>query len=371
MQIIDVKTSLLRVPKDEETEDGIQDLLVIEIITDEGIVGIGEVHSSPTVAQAVIDAPLSHVASRGLKSVLIGRNPLERETLWREMFQCTSVYGRRGIVIHAISGIDIALWDIAGKAADMPVAHLLGGDANREFTAYASILMEESPELVRDSVLACLEAGFRAVKLGWGPLGESISRDAELVAAARDAGGDELELMIDIGYGVPLHYAMKLQRALEPYNLFFIEEALAPDNLSGYATLARESKTAIAAGEKSTTYYEFKQLIEIAKLDVLQPDVARAGGLTECRKIVTLAERESVLCIPHCWSSDILLAATIHLESAMAYVPYVEFCTLETPLRRSVTCERIEACNGTVKVPQGPGLGITLNQDTLAEFRVR
>lgn len=370
VKIIDVRTTMLRQPDVKPIADGIQDLLVVEVITDEGIVGIGEVHTSPYIARAVIEAPLSHVSSCGLKQVVLGRDPLEREVLWDAMYRLSAVYGRRGVAIHAISGIDIALWDIAGKVARMSIAQLLGGDTKKRVKAYASILLATTPEEVRADVCRCLEDGFRAVKLGWGPLGTDPMGSVALVEAARKEAGDDIDIMVDVGFGGDVSQATRFARALEALDIFFLEEPLSPDNLEGYAQLARDVDISIATGEKETTVHGFKRLIEIGKVDIVQPDVARAGGITETKKIVDFARAAGVMCIPHCWSSNILLSATLQLVSCIPAIPFVEFCTLKTPLRRHVTQRPIEPVDGMVSIPEGPGIGVDLDTDTLAKYRV-
>jgi len=370
VKIIDVRTTMLRQPDVKPIADGVQDLLVVEVITDEGIVGIGEVHTSPYIARAVIEAPLSHVSSCGLKQVVLGRDPLEREVLWDAMYRLSAVYGRRGVAIHAISGIDIALWDIAGKVARMSIAQLLGGDTKKMVKAYASILLATTPEEVRADVCRCLEDGFRAVKLGWGPLGTDPMGSVALVEAARKEAGDDIDIMVDVGFGGDVSQATRFARALEALDIFFLEEPLSPDNLEGYAQLARDVDISIATGEKETTVHGFRRLIEIGKVDIVQPDVARAGGITETKKIVDFARTAGVMCIPHCWSSDILLSATLQLVSCIPAIPFVEFCTLKTPLRRHVTQCPIEPVDGMVSIPEGPGIGVDLDTDTLAKYRV-
>ncbi len=371
MKITDIRTTVLRHPDVRPIADGIQDVLVVEVLTDEGIVGIGEVHTSPTVARAVIEAPLSHVSSRGLKQIVVGRDPLQREILWDEMYRMSAVYGRRGVTIHALSGIDIALWDIAGKAAGMSVSQLLGGDPQRAVKAYASLLLGETASQVREDVRHCVDAGFQAVKLGWGPLGGGLMSCVPLIEAARLEVGDAVELMVDVGFGADVRGAIRFAQALGDLRVYFLEEPLSQDNLSGYARLARSSPVAIATGEKETTSFGFRQLIEVGQVDIIQPDVARAGGITEVRKIVDLARSHGVTCIPHCWSSDILVSATLQLISCAPSIPFMEFCTLETPLRRTVTTRPIRVENGLVRAPSGPGLGIELNRETMQKYSVK
>jgi len=317
MKIVDIKTTILRQPNVKPIADGIQDLLVIEVLTDEGIIGIGEVHSSPYIAQAIIEAPMSHVSAIGLKQILIGRNPLEREILWRDMYRNSSVYGRRGITIHAISGIDIALWDILGKVTQMPVYMLMGGGYNQKVKAYASMLMPNSIEEIKKEVNKVVEEGFQAIKLGWGPLGDDIDSNLELISSIRGITGKEMDIMIDVGYGMEMNKALQMVKGLEEFNIFFLEEPLSPDDLEGFARLSLKTDIAIATGEKETTYYGFRDLIRIGKVDIIQPDIARVGGLTESKKILDLATKEGITCIPHCWSSDIFLSATLQLVSCI------------------------------------------------------
>ncbi|MFZ0215299.1 MAG: enolase C-terminal domain-like protein, partial [Candidatus Dormiibacterota bacterium] len=231
MVITDVEALMLRQPGDRDTSaaDGSQDALVVRIHTDEGITGIGEVDSIPLVVKAVIEAPASHKIATGLRSLLLGQNPLEIGRLWRRMYEGSLYFGRRGVVLHAISGLEIALWDIAGKAAGRPIHELLGGARRRRIRAYASTLMPESPAQVRHVVEAQREAGFGAVKLGWGPLGQDADLDVALVAAAREAGGSDFDLMIDIGKGwTSARDAIGRVRRMAPSRPYWIEEPFMP-----------------------------------------------------------------------------------------------------------------------------------------------
>src|SRR5437899_5920665 len=197
MRITRVEAILLR-PKgaiDTSIGDGSQDGLVVRVHTDEGLVGLGEVDSLPSVAKAIIDAPPSHKIASGLGALLVGENPLEIGRLWQKMYKGSLYFGRRGAAIHAISGVEIALWDIAGKAASKPIHALLGGARRQRIKAYASTLMPDTPAEAAKVVETQMKAGFQAVKLGWGPLGRSAALDLALVAAARKAGGENLDLM--------------------------------------------------------------------------------------------------------------------------------------------------------------------------------
>ncbi len=203
MKIVDVEAMVLQASAgiDEDIADGSQDALIIRVTTDEGITGYGEVDSSPFVVRAVVEAPSSHKLCRGLRSMLVGADPLQPEVIWDRLFEGSLYYGRRGVVIHAISGIEIALWDICGKALGVPVWALLGGQRRSKIKAYASTLMPESEAAVRDVVAEQLGAGFKAIKLGYGPLGLDMRRDVALLAEARAAAGEDVDLMLDIGLG--------------------------------------------------------------------------------------------------------------------------------------------------------------------------
>ncbi len=369
MKITDIRCTMLRLPEVLPIGDGTQDSLIVEVDTDEGVTGVGEAHTSPWVLRAIIEAPLSHVMARGLRVSLLGEDPTDIARLWDRMYSLTSVFGRRGAVIHAISAVEMALWDILGKLAGRPVHKLLGGGYRDEIPAYASILALDSAEASVARARELTEQGFTAIKFGWNGLGEDVGRDAEVMAEVRRAVGDEIDLMLDVGAPISRRSALQLARLLEPHRLFFLEEPLAPDDLEGYAALAAASPVPIAAGEKETTRYGFRDLMVRGAVDIIQPDVARAGGLWECRKIADDAAAGGVTVIPHCWSTDILVAATLHFIATLPDCPYLEFCLVDNPIRTSVTHSHFEPEGGRVRIPDGPGLGVELNRDTLESYR--
>jgi L-alanine-DL-glutamate epimerase-like enolase superfamily enzyme len=369
MLITEVEALLLRQPElDASVADGSQDALVIRVHTDEGIVGVGEVDSLPSVVKAIIDAPPSHSIASGLAALLVGEDPLEVGRLWERMFRGSLYFGRRGAVLHAISGIDIALWDICGKAAGRPVSSLLGGARRRRVRAYASTLMPDTPEEVRRVVSAHCEAGFTAVKLGWGPLGRSASLDVQLVAAARSAAGDEIELMIDIGKGwSSVRDAIDRTRRFEEHRVAWVEEPFMPDDYDKYAALAEEVQVPVSAGEEETTVWDFERLIDRGGVEIVQPDVTRAGGISECMRIAALAERRGRRFIPHAWSTGIIKAATLQVLGASTQAEWFEYCVQETTLNRTLVAERFPLRDGYVEIPTAPGLGIELDERRLNE----
>lgn len=370
MKITDIETILLRQPEVKLIGDGTQDVLILKIYTDEDIVGIGEVHTAPYIAKAVIEAPSSHIASRGLKEILIGENPLDIEVLWKKMYEGTVVYGRRGVAIHAISGIDIALWDILGKYLNQPIYTLLGGSFREEVPVYASVLMPNSPKQAADLAENMVKEGFSAIKFGWGGLlDEDTEKLTNFVRTIRDIVGPEVDLMIDIGQPLELHQAIELAQRLEEYKVYFLEEPLSPDHLKSYAKLREKASVKITAGEKESTKYGFQDLIDHKAVDIIQPDLARAGGFTEVRKIHSYASIRGIDVIPHCWSTDILVAATLHMIASMPDCRYLEYAVVDTPLRKFVTEHPIQHERGTVQILDGPGLGVELNQETINKYR--
>src|SRR3954447_4958005 len=256
MRIVDVEAVLLRQPSeiDATAADGSQDALIVRIHTDEGITGIGEVDSMPVVAKAAIDAPRAHRIANGLASLLIGEDPADIGRLWQRMYEGSMYFGRRGAVLHALSGLDIALWDIAGKAAGKPIHALLGGARRDRIQAYASTLMPDTPADAARAVETQLGSGFHALKLGYGPLGRDADLDVALVRAARGAGGDGFDLMIDIGLTWPsAREGIERARRMAEYRPTWIEEPFLPDDHEKYAALARAIDVPLAAGEQEST----------------------------------------------------------------------------------------------------------------------
>ena len=374
MQITDVEAIVLRqATVDDGIADGSQDDLVVLVHTDEGITGIGEVDSAPDVVAALIRQDSSHAVAHSLRSVLVGRDPLDVEGAWDAMYRGLIYVGRRGIGIHAISGIDIALWDIRGKALGKPVCELLGEVHRDRVRAYASMLMPDTPEETGERVAALREKGFTAVKLGWGPLGRDPDHDVRLAAAAKDAGGDGVDILIDagLGYEDDAQTAIRVARELEQLGIGWLEEPFLPDAYEAYAELADTVDITIAAGEQDVTRWGFRELIERGHVDLVQPDVTRCGGITETLRIAKLAAEHGVGTVPHAWKSGIIKAASLHVNAVLPDGRYQEYCVADTPINTKLTVERlpIEA-DGCVAVPTAPGIGITLDEDVVASLRV-
>ena len=375
MEITDIVVHTLSVDAVEgEKADGTQDAAIIEVETDSGITGIGEADSSPAVVEAIVNAPVSHDKSAGLKAVLLERDPFDVEVLWNEMFDKTYFYGRKGAAITAISGVDMALWDIIGKATERPLYQLLGGKHRDSVQAYASTLFPADPadtDHMRREAQQALEEGFSAIKFGWGGFGRERQRDHDLLAAAREVLGDEFDLMVDAGmvWGRDVGGAIKHVNDLDrKHDLYWVEEPVYADNLAGYRRLSEASETRIVGGEEEYTAYGFEEFIDRGRPDGVQPDVARSGGITHLQKIATLAENAGIPLYPHGYSTDVIIAANLHLIAATVNAPLLEYCVEDSPLRWEVTEEDFPAEDGEVAIPERPGLGITLNRDTLERY---
>jgi L-rhamnonate dehydratase len=374
LKITDVEAVILRQPVlDEGIADGSQDDLVILVHTDEGLTGIGEVDSAPEAVRALVDAPGSHAIANSLRHLLVGEDPLDVERLWHKMYRGLIYIGRRGIAVHAMSGIDIALWDIKGKALGKPVCELIGTPVRDRVRAYASMLMPEDPGEVRERVAALRGQGFTAVKLGWGPLGADAGKDVELARAAVEAGGEELTIMIDagLGYGSDASTAIRVGNALGELGVFWLEEPFEPDEYEAYAELADAVEIRVAAGEQDTTLWGFRELIERGHVDLVQPDVTRCGGITELLRIAELAREHGVETVPHAWKSGIIKAASLHVNAVLPDTLFQEYCVADTPINTSLTRERLPIdADGFVAVPTGPGLGVELDHEVMARYRV-
>jgi L-rhamnonate dehydratase len=352
--------------------DGSQDDLVVLVHTDEGITGIGEVDSAPEAVRAVIDAPGSHAIAGSLKSLLVGEDPTEVERLWQKMYRGLIYVGRRGIALHALSGVDIALWDIKGKADGRPVSELIGTPQRDRVRAYASMLMPETVEEVSERVGDAVDGGFAAIKLGWGPLGRDPDHDVALARAAKEAAGSA-DIMIDagLGYGADAKTAIRVADQLDDLGIFWLEEPFEPDEYEAYAELADAVEIRVAAGEQDTTRWGFRELIERGHVDLIQPDVTRCGGITELLRIAELARSKGVETVPHAWKSGIIKAASLHVNAVLPDALFQEYCIADTPINTTLTRERLPIdSEGYVAVPTGPGLGVELDEEVVAAFRI-
>jgi L-alanine-DL-glutamate epimerase-like enolase superfamily enzyme len=231
--------------------------------------------------------------------------------------------------------------------------------------------MPNTPDDVRRVVTECVSAGFQAVKLGWGPFGQDPDLDVALVAAAREAAGDDVDIMVDVGLGwSDANIGIDTARRIEEYRPYWIEEPFMPDQLASYAKLADAIDTRVAGGEEESTRWGFQTLIEKGHVDVIQPDVTRAGGLTECRRIATIARDAGVTLVPHAWSTGVIKAASLHLVATLPSAPYCEYCIQDSVLNRHLVVEQFPVRDGYVDIPQAPGLGVQLDERYIDQYLV-
>jgi L-rhamnonate dehydratase len=371
VRITDVEPIVLRVGEvDTGRADGTQDAFLVRLHTDEGIVGVGEADTSPYVARTIVEMPSSHSIARGLAELLVGQNPLEIDRLWQLMFAGSDHYGRGGAALHTISAIDIALWDIAGKASGQRVCELLGGARVPELPVYASEVMPETADEVQAIGRRAVDAGYGALKLGWGPLGKDLDHDEELVRAAREVLGPARSLMLDGGRAYTVKRALELLRRLEDLELYWLEEPLEPDDYDGYNRLSDTASIRIAAGEADSCIGPFRRLVEHGHVDVLQPDIARCGGFTVAREIGQLARGRSVEVVPHCFSTGVLVAASLHFAATLDRPTYSEYSVADSPLVNGLLSEPFQLVDGKLAVPTGPGLGVDLSERVVERMRV-
>lgn len=371
MLITDVEVVGLRVPAPDRPNEWGEDGVVVRVHTDEGLVGVGETDSSPEVIRALIEAPYSHSTCMGLREALVGTNPLHIRQRWQEMYDATNYVGRRGAGIHAMSAIDIALWDIAGQYHEVPVYELLGGRFHESLPAYGTFIPVRSPADNAARAVTLKERGLRAAKFGGAEFGFDIEADGETIARVREAVGPDFDLMIDLVGRWGTHaLASKAIERYEDYRLAWVEEPLPPDDHAGYARLSEHSRVAIAGGEALTTRYEFASFLSAAKPHVVQPDITRCGGITEMVRIADLAAMQGVRLVPHGFSTGILNAATIHFLVSRPEADLMEMSQSDSPLFTSLVVDPVTTQEGRVAPPDGSGLGVVLDDNTLDNYRI-
>lgn len=375
MKITSIEVIELRVPGWEGlTFDGSYDNCIVIIHTDEGLHGIAEVDSVPAVIRAIIEAPRSHTHATGLASVLVGADPADVEDLWDRMYDATSYYGRRGVVIHAISAVDIALWDLRGKAQGKPVSELLGAKQRDRVLAYGTVYpLGETPDDVRGNIDRGLDLGLKAIKIVADPFWrDDLDRAALLIRTAREHVGPDIRLMIDAATAwSEADQGLPLMPLFREHGFAWVEAPLPLDDLAGHARF-QGFGVPIGGGDLGlTTRFEYVQMFEAGRIDIAQPDVTMAGGLTELLRISALARSLGKRVVTHGYKSNITIAANLgFLAQHWAEEP-CEYSTSQSPLRWELTEESFPiGSDGKVDVPTRPGLGVTLNRETIERFRV-
>src|SRR2546422_3213252 len=368
MKIAQIVCQILRVRSVEKKTASSQDVVLVRVLTSDGLEGIGEADASPEVVQAIVDAPYSHNIACGLREILLGQNPLEIERLWQLMYRRTQYFGRSSVTIAAMSAVDMALWDLKGKHFGEPIHRLLGGKQHQRIKAYASILFGRDGKQTKEIAQRWIASGYQAIKFGWEPMGQSETLDVELVRGAREGAGDAT-LLIDAGCVWDARTALQRAHAFVQFNIGWLEEPLRPDDVDGYVWLRDRSPVPIAAGEAECGRESFRPLIERRALDVYQVDLSRCG-FTDAAYIKSRVEEIGARLCNHCYTSPITVAASLHWLSTCRDAFLFEDCVDDSPLRNELTTERVQAVDGWIKVPEGPGLGVALNEDFVSHHLV-
>jgi len=369
MKITEVVCQILRIPSVTAKTASSQDAVLVRIRTDDGLEGIGEADSSPEVVKAIIDAPFSHNIACGLRELLIGEHPLEIERLWQKMYRRTMYFGRTGVPITAMAAIDMALWDLKGKYFQQPIHRLLGGCQHPQIKAYASILFGKDGKQTHDIGQRWVDAGYQAVKFGWEPMGTSEAVDLDLVSGARNGLGEKNTLLIDAGCIWDARTALSRANKFAEYNIGWLEEPLRENDVEGYVWLRARSPVPIASGEGECGRDSFRPFIDRNALDVYQIDLAR-NGFTEAAYLRGRVEEIGARLCNHCYTSPLTVAASLHWLCTCRDTFLFEDCVEDSPLRHELTHEKVQAVNGVISVPEGPGLGVTLNEDFVKKYLV-
>lgn len=343
-------------------------ICVVKVSTDSGIVGWGEGYGPADVISAGV---------KNLMPFLLGKNPIEQETLWFEMYRRTLDYARRGVLAAAISAVDVALWDIKGKALNLPVSVLMGGQHRSKVMPYATGLYfsqsNNLAEKLADEASLYVQQGFKAIKM---KVGYSIKEDIKHIKAVREAIGEDIQLMVDANHAYSLREATRLARLMEPYNIGWFEEPVSPEFYHHYRELRNKTTIPISGGECEYLRYGFQQLLSNDSVDILQVDICGAGGLTEAKRIATLASTRGVEIIPHVWGTGIAFHAALHFIANLEPVPgrlfapdfLIEFDRTENGIREALTVPNIKMEKGYIAIPKQPGLGITVNEEVLRHY---
>lgn len=347
-----------------------REICMVRITASDGTYGWGEGYGPAKVVQAGIHF---------LSPLLEGREPLEQETLWQTMYLRGLDYGRRGVLVASLSAIDVALWDLKGKLLGLPISVLLGGRKREEVEVYATGMYFSDGsglnERLAEEASGYRELGFNAVKM---KVGLGINKDRANVAAVREALGPDVHLMVDANHAYSLREAALLARAIEPYDICWFEEPVSPDHGDSYRLLREKTSIPIAGGECEYLRSGFLSLFRQHAVDIAQPDICAAGGLTEVKKICSLAQAFGIEVVPHTWGTGISVRAAVHLMANWDTVPgrlhepipRVELDCTENPLRDVLVTPPIELQGSLLQVPDAPGLGLEIDEGELYHYLI-
>jgi len=353
---------------------------LVEVRTDEGLVGWGEIFGPGKFAVAN-----KAIVENVLKPIVLGLDPFDVELIWHRMYNGTRDYGQKGMTIQCMSGIDIALWDIMGKATGRPLYRLLGGKFRDRIMVYGyGMLFRDVPDLAKDfaeEAASLAEQGYRALKM---KIGKSPKEDVDLAAAVRFAVGNDVMLMADANHAYTAQVAIPLGRKLENLEFYWFEEPVAPEDYGGYVEVKNALDIAIAGGEAEYTRWGFRELIRRRCVDILQPEVCGMGGITEYRKVLAMASAEGIPVIPHIWGSEIAVAVNIHLIASLPDMPgsltpvqpMLEYDTTPNIFRTELATEPLDIAgqvrenSGYISIPEKAGIGVEPDDEVIHKYRI-
>ncbi|MFD2237627.1 mandelate racemase/muconate lactonizing enzyme family protein [Aureimonas populi] len=345
--------------------------VLVEIVCDDGTTGWGEClgPARPNAAMVAAYAPL-----------LIGEDPLRTELLWSCLYDAFRDQGQRGLTVTALSGIDVALWDIKGKHFGVSISTLLGGRVRESVRAYATgSFRRDGVDRVEDNAVEVAghrDAGFHAAKI---KIGFGVEEDLRVIRAVREAVGDDIRLMVDANHGYDVMEAVAFGRRAEAYGIDWFEEPVEPEQLGAYRAVRAGQPLPVAGGETWHTRWGHREAIETRAVDIVQPDICGVGGFTEARRVADLSSLHGVRVVPHVWGTAVQIAAALQFMAAMIpspqrrepLEPILEFDRTDNPFRQAVVTHPVEHDHGVVAIPDGPGLGIEIDRAALTEYRMR
>jgi len=385
MKITEIRSHVLQYDLDEELGYSQQYYTkrtahLVEVRTDEGITGWGECFGGGGIALAN-----KTIVEQVIQPMIIGMNPLDRDVIWHKAYNLMRDHGQKGMPIQSLSGVDIALWDIAGKYYNQPVYQLLGGAFREEIPVYGyGMMLQRVPDLkerFKTDSAQIVEAGFKATKM---KIGLGVKEDIELVETVRDAVGPDFQVMVDANHAYTTREAMTLGHEFEKLGIYWFEEPVAPEDHQGYRDLCEALVLNIAGGEAEFTSFGFRDLIKNRCVDILQPEVCALGGITEYQKIIAMARAHFVPVVNHVWGSAVAVGTNMHLLAALPdfpgaahpVQPMLEYDTTPNRFREELLKkplniqERVKQSGGTIPIPTGPGLGVDPDPDFVRHFEV-
>jgi D-galactarolactone cycloisomerase len=376
MRIAEVRTHVLEAPISEPfawsfNKTAVRSTCLVEIIAEDGTAGWGECFGPAQLNAAIVGA---------YRSLLVGEDALATERIWQTIYNTYRDQGQKGLAITALSGVDIALWDLKGHHFGAPVHRLMGGPLRREVQAYATGTYRRGTgdplDYVCREVAGYVREGFSAVKL---KIGFDVDADVRLIEAVRETIGPKVGLMLDANHGFDVTDAIELGRRVAHLNIGWFEEPVVPEELGSYEEVRRGQPIPVAGGECEFTRWGFRDILQRRAMDILQPDTCAAGGLSECKKIADMATAYGLRYLPHVWGTGVGLAAALQLLAVLPHTPprhtprepLLEFDRSEHPFRQAVIQSQIEHSGGVVRIPEGPGLGIKVDRAAIERFRAK